>query len=436
MPERGAGGFTHDVAVIGGGPGGSTAATLVAAAGRSVVLFEKERFPRFHIGESLLPFNVDLLRRLGVLESVERCFVEKWGVQLYSSDGAVTRRIVFEDGLVAGYPRSFQVLRSRFDELLLRNAAAHGAEVLEQHAVIDARPSHRDGCEIVARRPDGAVRTCRVRFVLDASGRDAFLASRHQLRAMMTYLRKAAVFAHYTGVPRAAGRAAGDIVLVLLRDGWFWMIPLPDGITSVGLVTDGTRIKSCGLPPAELLERSLRCCPAARERMRDARRVSEVYAASDYSYECAAIAGDGYLLVGDAAAFIDPVFSTGVWLAMSSAELAADAVVRGLAHDDGSGRGLAPASFAAYERRVRHHVRTYLRLVRRFYEPGFLDLFLQSETRYGIREAVISLLAGMADPPLAMRARIACFYAATRLQRSMRLAPPLALLRVLEEAAS
>jgi len=424
--------FTHDVAVIGGGPSGSTAAALLAAAGRRVVLFEKERFPRFHIGESLLPFNLDLFRRLGVLDPLKACFVEKWGVQLLSGDGSVTHHIRFEEGFEPGYPMAFQVLRSRFDEMLLHNAAARGAEVHQGHTVVEAVPSHRHGCEVVARARDGSTVTARARFLLDASGRNAFVASRRRLRVMTPTLRKAAVFAHYEGVARAAGRDAGDIVLIFLRDGWFWMIPLPDARTSVGLVTDGSVVKSSGLSPEELLETSLDRCPAARERLRDATRVSEVLAESDYSYACLEMAGDGYLLVGDAAAFIDPVFSTGVWLGMSSAEVAADMLVDALRRDDGSGESLAPRIFAGYERRVRRHVRTYSQLVTHFYSAGFMDLFLQPSARFGIREAVISLMAGMFDPPLAIRARLGYFYLAVRLQRSFNVFPRVPLMRVLE----
>jgi len=422
-----------DVAVIGGGPAGSTAAALLAAAGRRVVLFEKEVFPRFHIGESLLPFNVDLFRRLGVIDQLDGRFLQKWAAQIMSSDGSVAREIRFGDGIVPGPPNAYHVLRSEFDTILLRNAASRGAEVREGHPVIEATHSHRHGAMVTARARDGELVRCRARFLLDASGRDAFVASRRRLRSMTPHLRKAAVFAHYDNVPRAEGRAAGDIILIVLKDGWFWMIPLPEGRTSVGLVAEGSRLKEAGLPPEGLLDRAVRSCPAAWERMRAARRVSPVYAESDYSYECKEVAGDGYLLLGDAAAFIDPIFSTGVWLAMSSGELAADALHRALGGDARRG-DLSPSVFAAYERKVRHHVAAYSRIVSRFYEPGFMDIFLQPSSRFGIKESVISLLAGLADPPPMVKLRLNWFYTIVRLQRLIGLVPRVPLLSVLEEA--
>ena len=422
----------HDVAVVGGGPAGSTAASLLAAAGRSVILFEKERFPRFHIGESLLPFNLDLFRRLGVLEDLEGRFIEKWGARLFSSDGSTTRYISFEEGIVPGHPRAFHVLRSEFDALLLRKAREQGAEVRESTAVIEAVPSHRDGCDLTVRDAAGRISQHRARFLLDASGRDAFVASRRRLRIMTPHLRKMAVYAHYEGVARGEGRFAGDIVLVILRDGWFWLIPLPEGRTSVGLVLEGSSFRRLDLSPERLLEAALQRCPAAWERVASSRRISQVWTASDYSYECGGVAGDGYLLLGDAAAFIDPIFSTGVWLAMSSAEMAADTLHAALGAP-GRAADLAPGRFAAYERKVRRHVRNYTRIVSRFYEPGFMDLFLQPAGRFGMRESVISLLAGLVDPPLAVRLRLALFYLAVRLQRRYPLVQPVPLLKVLEE---
>ena len=424
----------HDVAVIGGGPAGSTAAAILASSGRRVILFEKEIFPRFHIGESLLPYNMDLLSRLGLTDKLHASFVEKWGAHLISSDGAVTRYIRFSEGWRPGHPMAFHVLRSEFDEMLLRRAAELGAEIREGHAVVEATHSYHDGCVVTARGPDGTLTTARARFLLDASGQNAFVAARRGLRKLTPSLRKAAVFAHYEGVPRGAGRAAGDITLIVLSDGWFWLIPLSNGRTSVGLVTEGTNLKDSAMPPAELLEQALKRCPAAYEKTRDSRRISDVWTASDYSYECGGIAGDGYLLLGDAAAFIDPVFSTGVWLAMSSGEMAADTVHRALGTAS-SPENLAPEVFRNYERKVRHHVATYTRMVRHFYQPGFLDLFLQPGEHSAVKGAVISLLAGLADPPPLMRIRLWWFYKLVELQQYFKHTKPVPLLKVLEEPA-
>jgi flavin-dependent dehydrogenase len=425
----------YDVAIIGGGPAGSTAAGLLAASGRRVILFERETFPRFHIGESLLPFNDGLFRRLGILDKVGGTFVEKWGALLMSSDGSVIRDIRFAESFVPGPPFAFHVLRSEFDQMLLGNARRLGAEVHEGFSVTEATHSHRDGCEIAARGPDGKVLAARARFLLDASGRDAFLASRRGLRRMTPGLRKAGVFAHYEGIPRAEGRAGGDIILIVLKDGWFWVIPLAGGRTSVGLVTEGTTLKECGLAPEVLLEEAIRRCPAARAWLGGkARRISQVWTASDYSYQCGEVAGDGYLMLGDAAAFIDPVFSTGVLLAMSSGEMAADALHERLPTATRAGGDLSPAAFKTYARRVRRHVQTYTQIVTNFYRPGFMDIFLQPTTLFGVKESVISLLAGLVEPPPLVRLRLWYFYQLLRLHRYVRLAPRVPLMKLLEEA--
>jgi flavin-dependent dehydrogenase len=242
-------------------------------------------------------------------------------------------------------------------------------------------------------------------------------------------LRKAAIFAHYDGIPRAEGRCAGDIILIVLRDGWFWMIPLAGGRTSVGLVMDGATWRASKMTPEALLEEAIQACPAAAARMKAATRVSEVWAASDWSYRCKGIAGDGYLLLGDAAAFIDPVFSTGVYLAMSSGAMAADRLTELIAH----GAPLTRAAFADYERQVRRHVSSYLGIVSRFYKPSFMDIFMRPTRKMKIAAAVISLLAGMADPPWHVRWRIHFFYTVVALQRRFgSFAPPVPLLGVLE----
>jgi len=395
----------HDVAIIGGGPGGSTTANLLAREGLDVALFERERFPRFHIGESLLPFNMRLFERLGITHALGARFIEKWGVEFLSSRGDLNRLFHFDQALDSRHPKCFQVMRSEFDEVLLDAAAQQGAHVHQETRVLEARREQDGFWRIKVESAGSALREVKARFLVDASGRDGFISRLMGLRDMDPALRKAAVFAHYDGVPRRDGRDAGNIRVVLMSDGWFWFIPFADGKTSVGLVTEGSRLREQGLSPEEALDLAVERCPAARDLMSSARRVSPVYAASDWTYACRRAAGDGWLMVGDSAAFIDPVFSSGVWLAMSSGEMAARTIASGLRAGD-----LSAHRFAAYEKKVRRHVHAYYRMVRLFYGPAFAGLCFFPGTKLGISGAVINLLAGDIEPSLAVRWRLEFFY--------------------------
>ena len=416
-----------DVAIVGGGPGGATAAAFLASAGLRVAVFERERFPRFHIGESLLPFNMGLFERLGMIDRMSAEFLEKWGAEFVSSDGAVRQTFYFEDGLVPGRPMCYQVLRSRFDQLLLEVAGERGARVFHGTTVLAAQPSSRDGARLRVRSPAGTEREVTARFVVDASGRDGLIAGRRRWRRMDPRLCKAAVFAHFENVPRAPGRDAGNIVLVLLRDAWFWFIPLAGGTTSVGIVMDGRVLRERGQRPEPLFEAAVAACPAAGALLAGARRLSPVRTTSDWSYCCRRVTGDGFVMVGDAAGFVDPIFSSGVYLAMSSGELAAQAILRAFDRDD-----LSPRAFRAYEREVKSHVRQYRRLARRFYRHGFTEVCLSPAKRLRLTPAVISLLAGCLDAGWALRWRLSLFYTIVRLQPLLPLAPRRGLLRAFQ----
>ena len=417
----------YDVAVVGGGPGGSTAAAFLAAGGLRVAVFERERFPRFHIGESLLPFNMGVFERLGIVDRLGAEFIEKWGAQFISSDGRVRETFRFGDGLIPGRPMCYQVLRSRFDQLLLDTAAERGAQVFQGHTAVAAEVSSSSGAELRVRDELGAERMVRARFLIDASGRDGFLERRQRVRRMDPVLRKVAVFAHFEGVPRASGRDAGNIVLVLLRDAWFWFIPLANGTTSVGLVMDGRRYQERTMQPPEIFELAVTRCPAAAELLRPARRLSPVRVTSDWSYQCRRVSGDGFLMAGDTAGFVDPIFSSGVYLAMSSGELAARSVTRALARGD-----LSPRAFREYERETKRNVRQYRRLARRFYRPGFTEVCLSPAKRLRLTPAVISLLAGCLNGGWGLRWRLSLFYLVVRLQPFLPLAPRRGLPRVFE----
>lgn len=406
----------HDVLVIGGGPGGSTAATLLARNGFDVLLLERERFPRFQIGESLLPFNNDVFARLGILDKLKAGdFVPKYGAEFVTGDGARGYTFRFDENLPEPHDRAFQVTRAKFDELLMETATAAGVQVRQETNVTGVDVS--DPKRVVVTTAAGE--TLEARFVVDASGHASVLGSKIGRRAQIEQLKSVATFAHYRNVPRPSGREAGNIVVVVLRDAWFWMIPITPEVMSVGLVASRDHVKSCGLRPEELLERTIRETPYTAERMKDAERVSDVRTRKDFSYAMERIVGENFALVGDAAGFLDPIFSTGVYMAMRSASTVADGIDAKLRKGD-----LGP--LRAYERSLQKAIDRYLRFVTRFYTRPFLEMFLHPSPRFGLIPAIVRVLAGDVWGTPGGRFKLGIFFLLVRLQeRYGKIAPPI-----------
>lgn len=399
----------HDVIVIGGGPAGSTAATLLAREGYKVALLERERFPRFQIGESLLPYNNDLFDRLGVKDQLlAGNFHPKYGADFLTGDGKVSYTFRFDRNLPEPqYQRSFQVKRAEFDQLLLRNAAKNGVEVHEQTQVtaVHLGDPHR----AVVRTADG--RELEARFVVDASGHGAVIGSKlGENRAPIDQLQKIAIFAHYRNVPRAEGKNAGNTVIVVLRDAWFWLIPVSKEVMSVGLVVDKKHVSSCGLKPEELLARTIADTPWVAERMQAAERVSPVYARKDFSYAMRKMVGPNFALAGDAAGFLDPIFSTGVFMAMKSASIVADAVTLRL-------RGGSMRALKRYERDMSAALHKYFVFIQHFYRREFLEVFMQPKPNYGLLQAIVGVLAGDIFAKRGNRLKLAFFFLLVRIQK-------------------
>ena len=396
-----------DVLVIGGGPAGSTAATLLARKGFSVTLLERERFPRFQIGESLLPYNNDLFERLGVTPQMRSGdFVTKYGAEFVTADGEVGCAFRFDTNLDPPYQNSFQVQRAEFDHLLLRNAASHGVDVREETSV--AAVVLDDPTRVVVKTSEGEL--LEARFAVDASGHGAVVGNRVGEKAAIDSLKKVAIFAHYRNVPRAEGRMGGNTVIVVLRDAWFWLIPVSSDVMSVGLVIDRDSLRDSGLTPHDLLERTIKITPYMRQRMERAEAVTPVLVRKDFSYSMRRMVGPNFALIGDAAGFIDPIFSTGVFLAMKSADLVADGVEKRLHR--GSMRLLE-----RYERSMQAALEKYFRFISHFYRREFLEVFLQPSTRFGLIRPIVGVLAGDVFAGKRNRLKLELFFALVRLQK-------------------
>jgi FADH2-dependent halogenase len=406
----------HDAIVIGGGPAGSTAATILAQRGRSVLLLERERFPRFQIGESMLPYSNDIFRRIGVYDKlVAGDFFPKWGGAFVTADGAASTVFRFNENLEPPYQRSFQVERSRFDELLLQHSRENGVDVREETPV--SRVDLTDGSRVVVETVKGE--SHEGRFVIDGSGHGALLAHATGRRTAVNALKKIAYFSHYRGVEHEPGRDKYNIVIVILRNAWFWMIPLSEEKMSVGLVIERDHAVASGLTAEEMLERTIASTPYVARRMKNAERMAQVYTRKDFSYRVSQLVGENFALAGDAAGFLDPIFSTGVMIAMTSASRVADAVVEKL--ESGSMRALK-----TYESKTQTAIDRYLRFIENFYRREFLEMLLHPDPPRPMFLAIVRVLGGNVFSSRVDRMMLAAFFGMVRLQRRMRFAPPIA----------
>ena len=422
----------YDVAIIGGGPAGSTAATLLSKAGRRVIVLERDKFPRFHIGESLLPFSMETFTRLGIQEKLRAGFVEKFGGEIAEAGGEKAAKFYFKDGFGSRTDRSYQVTRSKFDKMLLDHAAELGAEVREE-TMVENVDFDQDGATLFLRR-DAVLRVLgraearpseniRALYVIDASGRNSVIGNKFKLKKSYQHLQKLSLFAHYEGLEREEGIDGTLTRMVRTLQSWFWIIPLENDRTSIGIVLEAADFKSSGLSAEEFFERAIAEQPLVRNRIGAGRRVSQVYTAADFSYRSERLTGDRWLLAGDAAGFIDPVFSSGVFLAVLAGEQAADVLHEVLDYPKRARR-----LFRHYERLVNRAMDVYLRFVESWYGgKEFIEVFLTPTELLQIPPAVNAVLAGNIGNRFAIRWRMELFYLIVRLQKRWTLCPRLSL---------
>jgi len=333
---------SYDCIVIGAGPAGGTAAALVAEAGYSTLLVEREKVPRFHVGESLMPETYWIFERLGILEQMKSSdFVQKRSVQFVSHSGKESAPFFFDRHDPRECSQTWQVERDRFDQLLFDNARRLGAETYDETRVMEVRFDGGRATGVTVRR-DGETRDIDARAVVDATGQQAIIANRLGLRVDSPDLQKIAIWSYYRGAKRDSGQNEGATIILHTekKDSWFWFIPLSNGISSIGVVGDRDyMLKGRGVP-ADVFADELKICSAMQMRLAESEQVADMRVAREFSYSTSQRSGDGWVLVGDAYGFIDPVYSSGVYFALRTGELAADAIVAGLAKDDLSGAQL------------------------------------------------------------------------------------------------
>jgi flavin-dependent dehydrogenase len=379
-----------DVAVIGGGPAGSTAAILLAKRGFRVIALEKEHHPRFHIGESLLPMNLPVFERLGVLEKVRALGMFKPGADFEADNERGYNTYAFARAIGQSPPHAYQVWRQDFDQMLYRHARESGADAREGHEVVAANQTGARETRLTVRTEDGRDYEIQTRYLVDASGRDTFLSAKKRLRRKNMAHQSAAIFGHFRGAVMRPGEDAGNISIYRFHSGWMWMIPLPQGVMSVGAVCRPDYLKQRKGRTLEFLIETLKLNPGLWQRMRQAELIgNEVRVTGNYSYDSTRMGGIGWVMIGDAFAFLDPVFSSGVYLAMSGAEQAAqvvDAVLRNPANE--------AALLRKLEKRQRAGMKRFSFFIYRFNGPVMTRMFRYPSNRWQLEQAVISMLAG------------------------------------------
>jgi flavin-dependent dehydrogenase len=388
-----------DVAVVGGGPAGSTAATLLARRGYKVIALEKARHPRFHIGESLLPMNLPVFERLGVLDKVRALGIFKPGADFEADNDRGYNTYAFARAIGNSPPHAYQVWRQDFDKMLYDHARESGADAREGHEVLRIDQTGPRKTRLEVRTDEGRSYGIQARYLVDASGRDAFLSARKKLRRKNGRHQSAAIFGHFRGAALRAGEDAGNISIYRFDHGWMWMIPLPDGVMSIGAVCRPEYLKQRKGRTVEFLMDTLHLSPGLQKRIEGAELISEVRVTGNYSYDSTRMGGPGWVMVGDAFAFLDPVFSSGVYLAMSGAEQAAAAVDTALREPQRE-KGL----LRKLEKRQRAGMARFSFFIYRFNGPVMAQMFREPRNTWQLEQGVISMLAGdLFDTPKVLR---------------------------------
>ena len=406
----------YDVLVVGGGPGGSSAATFLARGGLRVALAEREAFPRFHVGESLLPANMPVLDRLGVLDAVKaRGFLVKYGAYFHDQDLDLGYQFFFREG--KPWPSyTYEVQRGEFDKILLDHAAAQPNVTLLQPATVERVAFDEDGVTATVAEAAGP-REVRARFLVDASGRDAFIATRHGKRRPVEGLGKVALFAHFRGGKRWPGKEAGNIRIFSFEPGWFWYIPFHNGTSSVGCVLHARTVRGHERNLEQLYHSLIARCRGLAEALDGAPRITAVHSAANFSYQTEPAIGDRFVCVGDAIAFLDPIFSSGVYLATQSAELSSVEILKAFRENRFEVR-----RFAGYQKAIRRGMRPFQRFIRNFYDPSFTEMFLNPREYAGMVDGVTGVLAGGAFLRMSLRMRLSLevFFTIVRINRWVR----------------
>jgi flavin-dependent dehydrogenase len=379
-----------DVVVIGGGPAGSTVSTLLAQQGVQVELFERERFPRFHIGESLIPETYWVLKRLNMLPKMQAShFVRKHSVQFVNAGGKLSAPFYFWDNKPHECSQTWQVARSEFDQMMLENAREHGVAVHEGVRVVDVIFEGDRAVGVTIRDDGGTLREVRAKVVVDASGQAGLIQNRLRLRVWDPVLNKGAIWTYFEGAYRDSGRDEGATMVLQTasRNGWFWYIPLHDNIVSVGVVAPFDYLFKNRAGYQQTYQDEVERCPAVKARVSPGTRVTGYFATKDYSYRATRVAGDGWVMIGDAWGFLDPLYSSGVLLALKSGELAADSIVEGLKSGDTSAAQIGkwgPAFNTGVDR--------MRRLVCEYYDGFSFGQFMRTNPE--LRGTVTNLLIG------------------------------------------
>jgi flavin-dependent dehydrogenase len=417
----------YDVAIIGGGPAGAAAGTQLAKAGLKPVILEKEKFPRFCIGESLLPFGNILLKQLGVWNQMEEAgFLRKYGAEFCTGDKTRLRRFWFGQTLGASCEYSYQVERSKFDHLLLKNARSHGCQVHEETRVKSIENLDSPEMKLLCETPQGAL-SINARWIIDASGRNAFTGKKLGMRRNSTQKkRRVAIYGHFQGVFRNAGKAEGHITIARISDAWFWLIPLADNKTSIGLVVPSERVfKTNDRTLDDIFHEAVEATPEVKDRMKGASPLGPLRATGDYSWKFSSFASSRVVLAGDAAGFIDPIFSSGVMLALKSSMRAAELIIRA----EKSKRRLNRFERFYYTRQVMGWMRNYSRLIVPFYEKAGFEVFMNPAAFLQIPSSIARLVGGQTEQGLVDYIRIELFGTICRLQRFLPVAPVIPSLR-------